>query len=100
MTSIRTEIGTTPRNGLPPVKPYVYRGTGTGTLTPLLRSTPARIPGSRQARLEQLASMRLWDSNQPCPRGFVTARQAAEQLGVNVRTVLRYKRELRERGVR
>lgn len=93
----RTMPGTTPRNGLPQVKPYVYRGTGADILTPSFQGG-VRVPGSRQQRLGRLASMRLWDGGYPVPAGFLTAQQAADELGVTVRTVERYKRELRAMG--
>jgi ParB family chromosome partitioning protein len=49
----------------------------------------------RQERMEVLAGMRLLDGPDPGARpGTVTARQAAEQLGVTMRTVERYKRDL------
>jgi len=52
----------------------------------------------RQERMEMLASLRLWhgDATEP-PPGYVTTRQAAEQLGVTPRTIERYKRELTDR---
>ena len=49
----------------------------------------------RQERMQLLSSMRLHTGSDPCPPGHVTAREAAEQLGVDVRTVERYKQDLR-----
>jgi ParB family chromosome partitioning protein len=49
----------------------------------------------RQERIELLAEMRLHTGSDPCPPGAVTARQAAERLGVTARTVERYKADLR-----
>ena len=79
---------------------YVYRGTGTDTLTPWLDDElrEAQPLSRRQERIEALASLPLWHGRGPIPPpGYITARQAAEQLGVSVRTVERYKRDLARR---
>lgn len=53
----------------------------------------------RRERMERLAQMRLHDSPAPVPPpGVITNAQAAEQLGVSERTVLRYRRELTRRA--
>jgi hypothetical protein len=79
-------------------KPYVYRGTGSDVLTAWMDDEPdeqLRLT-RRQERMEMLAELRLHDGFEPePPPGCVTAEQAAELLGVNVRTIERYKRDLR-----
>jgi ParB family chromosome partitioning protein len=53
----------------------------------------------RQERIEILAELRMLDGPDPAAApGTVTARQAAELLGVTPRTVERYKRDLAEAG--
>ena len=63
-----------PRNGLPEPG-YAYRGTG-------------QVMTRRQERMQALAAL---------PPG-TTVRQAAEQIGVNMRTVTRYRRDLGRTG--
>ena len=81
-------------------RPYVYRGTGRDELTAFMDDEPAPrapVPTRRQERMQRLAAMRLHDGPEPegrLPYGVLTARQAAEQLGVTRRTVERYKAEL------
>jgi len=99
--AVRAAPGSVPRlNGLYTPKPYVYRGTGIDTLTGWMddESCEAERLTRRQERLELIASLRLHDgSGGPVPpAGFVTAREAAERLGVTVRTIERYKRDLRK----
>lgn len=54
MSGYQAMPGTEPRNGLPGLKPYVYRGTGADTLTsPELQAQldePVRPPMSRSGR--------------------------------------------------
>jgi hypothetical protein len=96
----RSITGTTiddARSCMPDRVNYVYRGTGTDTLTPWMDELPDD-PGRltrRAERMAALAELPLWHGYGPVPPpGYITARQAAEQLGVDVRTVERYKREL------
>lgn len=99
--TVRTAPGTTSRlNGLYAPKPYVYRGTGEDTLTAFMDGElpDASRLNRRTERMETLASMRLHDGDDPVPPpGCVTARQAAEQLGVSTRTIQRYKHDLARR---
>lgn len=90
--------GTTHRlNDIYTPRPYVYRGTGRDELTAWMDDQPETGPrlSPRRERLELFAELRLHDGSEPVPPpGCVTARQAAELLGVTVRTIERYKREL------
>jgi hypothetical protein len=86
----------------PPPRPYVYRGTGRDELTPWIDDLPEWTWGTqltrRQERMEALAQMPLWTgASHEVPPGYVTAAQAAEQLGVSTRTVERYKRDMAAR---
>ena len=86
----------------PQFKPYVYRGSGRDELTPWIDDLPEWTWGERLSRraerMQALAELNLWHGPGPVPPpGYITARQAAEQLGVDVRTVERYKRELERR---
>lgn len=97
--AVRTAPGADSRlNGIYTPRPYVYRGTGEDTLTAFLDDELPDAPRltRRGERMEMLASMRLHDSDDSvAPAGYVTARQAAERLGVSTRTIERYKRDLR-----
>ena len=84
-TTVPTEIGAIPRTGLP-WRPYVYRGTGEDTLTPELDAMPD-------------------DGGRTWPKGMdryllagvdhLSVAQAAAVLGVNKRTINRYRALLR-----
>lgn len=84
----------------PPFRAYVYRGTGRDELTAFMDGKPeAAAPLSRhQERLQAIAGMPINMTPRKCPPGFMTARQAAEVLGVTMRTVERLKRELAGRS--
>lgn len=85
-------------------KPYRWNGD------PALRNIPPAeperrrrkkttdVPTPRQERLARLAEMRLWWGDPHPPAGYVTIAQAAEELGVDPRTIVRYKAELRKSG--
>lgn len=85
-------------------RPYVYRGTGRDELTAFMDDEPAPrapVPTRRQERMQLLAGMRLHDGPEHVvPHGVLTARQAAEALGVSERTIERYKAELAGRAGR
>ena len=54
---------------------------------------------ARAERVQAVGAMRMHDGREAVPfPGILTARQAAERLGVSTRTIQRYKRELRERA--
>jgi hypothetical protein len=98
--TVHTAPGATSRlNGLYNFRPYVYRGTGRDELTGWMDDEPGEAERltRRQERIRLLAELRLHDGDGgPVPAaGFVTAREAAERLGVTVRTIERYKRHLR-----
>lgn len=86
----------------PSFRPYVYRGTGRDELTPWMDDEPDNVVriSRRQERMEYLASLRIYTGHNvdDMPPGYITAHQAAELLGVNVRTIERYKRDLAGRA--
>lgn len=64
---------------------------------PDVRPQARRAAERRRERLAILASMRLNDTSDGVPPpGALTAQEAAKRLGVNKRTIERYKRDLRE----
>jgi hypothetical protein len=95
--TVHTAPGTTPRLALYTPRPYTYRGTGEDTLTAFMDDEPAdRGLSRRRERMEMLDGLRFAaDGEHHPPAGVVTARQAAEMLGVSERTIERYKRDLR-----
>lgn len=82
----------------PQFRPYIYRGTGRDELTAFLDAEPheAEPLTRRQERMQMLAALPpVHSGSEPVPPpGYITVAQAAEQLGVSVRTIERYKREL------
>jgi hypothetical protein len=99
--AIRTAPGATSRLSLYTPKPYVYRGTGADTLTPWMDDEPDGGPRltRRRERMELLTELRLHTGPEVLPPpGCITAQQAADLLGVTVRTIERYKRELAGRA--
>jgi ParB family chromosome partitioning protein len=70
---------------------YVIRADERGEGLPADRPTPS----PREERIQAVAAMEMLDG--PTPDGVkVTARQAAEQLGVTKRTISRYRHDLAE----
>lgn len=94
-STVPTEIGGIPRTGLP-WRPYVYRGTGEDTLTPpelraLLDAEPDACGPSLPKGM---------DSYLLAGVDNLSVAQAAAVLGVNKRTINRYRAALRAvRGV-
>lgn len=96
-TTIGATVISAPRY-VPESRPYVYRGTGRDELTAFLDAEPHKAEPltRRQERMQMLASLPpVHSGSEPVPPpGYITVAQAAEQLGVSVRTIERYKREL------
>jgi hypothetical protein len=112
-------LNDTPRGVLPwrsrrydlPARPYVWRdpragrdaqvrailasirASGQPEPEPRPKSKPD-LPTKRQEHLAIIASLRMSDTSHPGPEE-VTLAQAAERLGVSLRTVQRYKADLR-----
>ena len=87
-----------PRNSMPGLKPYRWRGKLTPPDPEPEPRRKANSPGNRRERQAALAGMRV--NTQPGhPRlrdGEVTCEQAARILGVKVRTIMRDLRAIRE----
>lgn len=89
-STVSVEIGAFPRTGLP-WRPYTYRGVGTDTLTPpeLQAQLDAEPDAGGRSLPKGMDRYLLADVD------HLSAARAAAVLGVNKRTIVRYRASLR-----